>query len=767
MSIPTCAQHQRQISFAISTISAVLLFLCITSDVKAGLIVKAPPYIGLNEGLVGFWSFNGPDMSQSTNNVWALDRSGQGNNGVLKNMATSTARKIGKLGQALEFDGVNDYVDVGSDTTLDNISIMTISAWINPRSAGEGTSGTIVGKILGGTQGFQFYVCSNHNGECPSTTNTITFFKPDGFNNIAWDVDTANTIKMNTWQHVVLIYDNSSFSNDPIFYVNGIKLTATILSPRPQQNIDDNNADLAIGNVSDSTQTFDGQIDEVRIYNRALTPDEIKRLYKIGSTFVVNKTRQDTLREGLVGHWSFDGPDMSQSTNNVWALDRSGNNNNGVLKNMATSSVRKIGKLGQALDFDGVDDRVDLGNTASLTNLRPPYTYTAWIRPDVVNNADMDIWGKSIAGNGPEFYLSNAGLISFFTSLSITDFHHRSSTVLTANTWYFVAFSTTDAGTNSSFYINGAATGVTVVSNGSGTFPNDSSYNAAIGHPGSVIVNQQWFDGQIDEVRVYNHALSPDEIKRLYKIGSTFVVNKTRQDTLREGLVGHWSFDGPDMSQSTNNVWALDRSGNNNNGVLKNMATSSVRKIGKLGQALDFDGVDDVVSLGTPSSLDINANEKKITISAWIYPRSIGENSEGDIFSSGNSSEAFALKTCDNIGDCSTIANTFIFRMQDTNADANAWAPSANTIKFNQWQHVAATFVCGDVNAVLYYNGQIINVTKTATGLANCSNSALTDKYIGNRNAIDNTFNGLIDEVRVYNRALTPDEIKRLYNMGR
>src|SRR3989338_2910224 len=189
---------------------------------NAGFIVKAPPYIGLNEGLVGFWSFNGPDMSQSTNNVWALDRSGQGNNGVLKNMATSTARKIGKLGQALEFDGVNDYVDVGSDTTLDNISIMTISAWINPRSAGEGTSGTIVGKILGGTQGFQFYVCSNHNGECPSTTNTITFFKPDGFNNIAWDVDTANTIKMNTWQHVVLIYDNSSFSNDPIFYVNGI-----------------------------------------------------------------------------------------------------------------------------------------------------------------------------------------------------------------------------------------------------------------------------------------------------------------------------------------------------------------------------------------------------------------------------------------------------------------------------------------------------------------------------------------------------------------
>src|SRR3990167_6859417 len=107
---------------------------------NAGFIVKAPPYIGLQEGLVGFWSFDGPDMSQSTNNVWALDRSGNNNNGVLKNMATSSARKAGKIGQALDFDGVDDYVNVAS---VPESSSMSFSVWIYPQGWGNGGEGNI------------------------------------------------------------------------------------------------------------------------------------------------------------------------------------------------------------------------------------------------------------------------------------------------------------------------------------------------------------------------------------------------------------------------------------------------------------------------------------------------------------------------------------------------------------------------------------------------------------------------------------------------
>jgi hypothetical protein len=69
----------------------------------AGLLLKLPLYLGLNSGLVGFWSFNAGDMA----GTMAYDWSGQGNNGTL----TNEPRRVGgRIGQGLSFDGVDDYM---------------------------------------------------------------------------------------------------------------------------------------------------------------------------------------------------------------------------------------------------------------------------------------------------------------------------------------------------------------------------------------------------------------------------------------------------------------------------------------------------------------------------------------------------------------------------------------------------------------------------------------------------------------------------------
>ena len=68
----------------------------------------------LQTGLVGLWSFDGKDMNWRTNK--ALDRSGQGNDGELVNMSTSTSPVSGKIGQGMSFDGVNDYVSAATSS---------------------------------------------------------------------------------------------------------------------------------------------------------------------------------------------------------------------------------------------------------------------------------------------------------------------------------------------------------------------------------------------------------------------------------------------------------------------------------------------------------------------------------------------------------------------------------------------------------------------------------------------------------------------------
>src|SRR3989344_4178985 len=104
----------------------VSIYIFTPSSVIAGTIFSAPSYVGLSEGLVGYWSFNDNDMAQSPSNTFAMDRSGSGNNGTLTGGPTRT---IGKIGQGLSFDGVDDYVDSGTPASLNITANISVCAW--------------------------------------------------------------------------------------------------------------------------------------------------------------------------------------------------------------------------------------------------------------------------------------------------------------------------------------------------------------------------------------------------------------------------------------------------------------------------------------------------------------------------------------------------------------------------------------------------------------------------------------------------------------
>jgi len=220
---------------------------------------------------VAWWKF---DEGSGT---IASDSSGNGNTGTLINGPTWTT---GKIGGALSFDGVDDNVALGSPTTLDDITVKTITAWIKLDSFGGGGYGRIIDKedCGTGTCAWLFSV----DGD----TNSLAYLQHFTTDYFLWSSSPTNSMTTGAWYHVAVIYDNSGASNDPIFYINGVLQTATeeLTGSGTRKSDAANNA--YIGNNAQGAQVvadFDGLIDDVRVYNRALSSQEILSLYQSGT----------------------------------------------------------------------------------------------------------------------------------------------------------------------------------------------------------------------------------------------------------------------------------------------------------------------------------------------------------------------------------------------------------------------------------------------------------------------------------------------------
>jgi hypothetical protein len=233
------------------------------SIIAAVILVYTP--IGratLTEGLVGYWSFDD----------WAdpgRDDSDNGNDGTVYGAAWTA----GKFGGALSFDGVDDYVSVPDDAALDVLGDITISAWVYLTRAGLYQA--IVTKcVSGGAQNNPFDFRTTWHAE-----PDLAFVRADA---IAHErVYGSVALATGQWYHVSVRVEN----NIPDFYVNGFitrKYADTTFTRTPTANANP----LLIGGRDDGLY-FNGLIDEVRIYNRALSGSEIMALVPEPATLLL------------------------------------------------------------------------------------------------------------------------------------------------------------------------------------------------------------------------------------------------------------------------------------------------------------------------------------------------------------------------------------------------------------------------------------------------------------------------------------------------
>lgn len=464
---------------------------------EAGKINTTVPVKKTTNGLVGWWTFDGPDMLTNVK-----DKSGQNNNGSMINFAaTSTVIKPGKIGQGLNFDGVNDYVSIPVFSTLNGASQATLSFWCYRKAGGICTTG--------------YGASSGRFGILWFTDNVIYVNAENG---VASFPNVSNTSN-NQWVHLTLAYNGSETGIARTkLYVNGVLqiLSAGGADPAATLNTNPVNFAFSIGRLDSSGFYYTNSLmDDVRLYNRALSATEVTALYNQGLALTANASEATRQKTALSGLWTMNGPDLTTTT----ATDKAGVNN-GTLNNFPTPLRLAAGKTGQALIFDGVDDNISLGDT----NESGTITLAAWVKPSE-QKTGMKIVSKKMSGASSQYGLATHGSSAdkftavFFSSAPSSDVCDSTGTPgsYAANKWVFVA--ATYDGDTCKMYVNGAD--VTTVSSdvASGNILNTSSALRIGADGGASIAAGSYFRGAIDDVRIYSTALTAAQIYTLYNLG--------------------------------------------------------------------------------------------------------------------------------------------------------------------------------------------------------------------------------------------------------
>ncbi len=397
---------------------------------------------------------------------------------------TSATPTPGIIGQALDFDGANSKVDTGSDMigTGDD----SVSAWIYARSYGENG----YGRIIENGQ-FIVYLFSADSGFSLAVRNT----GGDAF-------AASNSILLNRWINIV----GTKTSNGTVnLYVNGILSgVANQAGGTPVAG----NTNVILGNNSGQTLTFDGYIDEVRIYNRILTTSEITELYTQGNRVVSN----GVMTKGLIAHYSLAQEDLASAS---VINDLTPNNRDGTITaGTGGFTTDQKGQANKAYNFDGANTTIPTTLTSN-TPFTNGFTVSAWIKPNSIGETNGRVIDKSSSGDGVNgFSIWMSG--SFPNTLALRTNVGSVGYALTGSTPYGVwqhMLVTVASNAVVTWYINGVQSGTPATT---GPLSGITTSNPlTIGNRSGA--TDRTFDGGISDVKIYNRVLTTAEIAQLYQ----------------------------------------------------------------------------------------------------------------------------------------------------------------------------------------------------------------------------------------------------------
>lgn len=626
---------------------------------------------------------------------------------------------------ALNFDGVNDYVSVPNGGALNNLQTGTIELWVKWNSTmqdmGASGYGAIMARQNDGIGNNQVIALSNSN---PNTAKII--WNPYIYTNTVL-ISTSSPM-LNTWVHIAIVYS----SGDHKMYING-NLEATSTETGVIAN---NTVPLTLGAwIDDGVSYSNSYIDEFRIWNTIRTDAEILNTYDKCLTGTEN---------GLVTLWQFEEgtgntvTDLSGNGYNgtltnmdgttAWvtgynceplelvahypfngnANDESGNGNHGT-PNGATLTTDRFGNPDSAYSFDGSTNYISIPDNPNINvQTGESFTISYWTKHNAQNNGKYMIskYNGSI-GVQPSYALgtgSNGDSYSWFEFTAGNGIENRGNIDLNDTNWHNIT-TVFKSGESVSIYVDGVLD-IQHPATHSGSISNLT--DLTIGCGANIA---QFYNGKIDDIKIYKNALTEDEIK-----------NETNN------LVAYYPFNGN----------ANDESENGNHGTVSG-ATLTSDRLGNPDSAYSFDG-NDIITIAHDDILNCS---NELSISVWVKPNS--------------------LQSAMILGKSNYTTNTnYLLRTKSTGYIAFEYKDFANSnslpLTAGIWNHIAVVSQTDD-SKLVYINGVLATHTSASSPYGLVTN-VLT---IGARPGAE-FFNGSIDDLRMYKSALIESDVLNLYN---
>ncbi|OGK16878.1 hypothetical protein A3H80_04655 [Candidatus Roizmanbacteria bacterium RIFCSPLOWO2_02_FULL_37_19] len=669
---------------------------------QASVILGAQNNNTLTNGLRGYWNLNESTWTVNCSTEDVQDESGNNNDGrACPDTNGPNGGDAGKFGNAGNFE-VDDYVEF-DDITYSASQAWSASFWIRS----EATKSTI--PLGRGTS--SSYIRTYFNGASSSI----------GVRNTSGDTESAVTVNMsnNTWYHITATADG--MSGDAKMYLNGTYVGVS----DPGANGSAITFDRFGRAYPNDNFVLDGDIDEVRIYGRELSPTEVNLLYNFAP--------------GPVAHWKLD------ENTGTTANDSTGNNN--ITSAFAGQTTWTAGKFGSGLIFDGTNDVVQTTETTStdIGATTDSYALSAWMKTTTDYGGNAYIAAKDDASGAypMALYLNSSEYGCFQISDGTNAPSACGSTALNDGNWHHLSGIRDVANDKVYVYVDGVQITSTTDSTTATTVNDDT---LSFGNGGTSYTGYD-FNGSIDDIRIYNYARTSKQIVEDMNAGHPAGGSPVGS------AIGYWKFDeGRDgaCSGGTNDACNSGSAGSTLDGAQSGMsvpatATSGWTNAGKFGKALQFDETDDFVSITDNNAIDFSTS---ISLSAWVYP--------DDCTGTGDGRQEIITKYV-----------AYYFNLESTTCKPSFYfyglsSPgyhTANTgLTIGTWSHIVATWDGSSVN--IFINGKLDKTVTGVTGTGTTNASALT---IGAANSTRH-FDGYIDEVKIYNYALTADEVKLDYN---